>query len=162
MSQPSTWAEIPSRLAQRYAENAEFLVKSLTKLFGREEDQTALSFKEDIYGFDKSFILLTKPGKVFAMSSFDGTILWSYFDSAHKIVKIFVEQSAGSDDRLDIIVVTSKEEVRLDPVTGEVRSKHNHGVETSKYSFILVKNVEEANSDYVVVAIPKSGTSQNP
>lgn len=58
--------------------------------------------------------------------------------------------------------MTSEEEVRIDPVTGEVRSKHNHGVETSKYSFILVKNVEEASSDYVVVAIPKSGTSQNP
>ena len=95
------------------------------------------------------------------MSSFDGTILWSFFDSAHKIVKIFVEQSAGSDDRLDIIVITTKEEVRLDPVTGEVRSKHTHGVETSKYSFILVKNVEETSSDYVVVAVPKSGASQN-
>ena len=83
MSEPSSWAEIPQRLAQRYTENAAFLLKSLTKLFGGEEDLASLRSKEDIYGFDKSFILLTKPGKVFAMSSFDGTVLWSYFDSAH-------------------------------------------------------------------------------
>jgi hypothetical protein len=94
------------------------------------------------------------------MSSFDGTILWSYFDSAHKIEKVFVEQNAGSDDRLDLILLTSKDEIRLDPVTGIVRSKNNHGLETSKYSFMLVKNSDESGSDYIVVAIPKNASTQ--
>lgn len=69
-------------MVQRYTENAQFLIKALTKLFGRESDTTDLKSQEDTYGFDKSFILLTKPGKLFAMSSFDGTILWTFFDAA--------------------------------------------------------------------------------
>jgi hypothetical protein len=103
--------------------------------------------------------LLTKPGKLFSMSSFDGSILWSYFDASHKIEKVFVEQSAGSDNRLDLILVTSKEEIRLDPVTGNVISKHSHGLDTSKYSFMLVKNTEDSGSNYIVVAIPRGETS---
>lgn len=94
------------------------------------------------------------------MSSFDGTVLWSFFDSKNKIEKVFVEQSAGSDDRLDLILVTTKEEIRLDPVTGSVRSKHSHGLYTAKYSFMLVKNTDKSGSEYIVVAIPKNGSSE--
>jgi hypothetical protein len=66
-------------------------LKALSKIFVGENQITDVKSKEDIYGFDKSLILLTKPGKLFAMSSFDGTILWTYFNSIHRVVKVFVE-----------------------------------------------------------------------
>ena len=77
--------------------------------------------------------MLTKIGKIFAVSSFDGTILWTFYEPTEKVVKVFVEQSAGYDNQLDIIVVTEKDELHLDPVTGTVRSKHHHEIDTFSY-----------------------------
>jgi hypothetical protein len=90
MNEPVHWAEIPSRIIRRYVENGEFLIMSIAKMFS-SEDAADIKSTDDSYGFNKSFILLTKPSKIFSISSFDGSILWTYFDAAHKIVKIFVE-----------------------------------------------------------------------
>ena len=71
-----------------------------------------------MYGFKKTLILLTKPGKLFALNSNDGSLNWSYFNPYEKILKVFVEQSAGSDEVLEIIAITESKEIHLDPLTG--------------------------------------------
>jgi len=40
---------------------------------------TYISSVDDTYGFEKTLILLTKQGKVFAVSSLTGKILWKFF-----------------------------------------------------------------------------------
>jgi outer membrane protein assembly factor BamB len=46
-------------------------------MFGSQE--TNISTVDDTYGFEKTLILLTKQGKVFAVSSLTGKILWKFF-----------------------------------------------------------------------------------
>jgi len=97
--------------------------------------------------------MLTKSGKIFSVSSYDGSIFWNFYDYSQKVLKIFVEPSAGSDNRLDVILITGTHKILLDPLTGEVRSKNAHGIDATQHSFMLIKNVVESGSDYVVVAI---------
>jgi len=74
-----------------------------------------------MFGFSKTFITLTKPGKVVALSSKDGSIQWTYFDPSDKAVNVLVESTGGFDSIVDIIVVSGNALTYLDPITGTVR-----------------------------------------
>jgi hypothetical protein len=50
--------------------------------------------------------LLTKPGKIVAISSADGSIKWTYFDPKEKALNVLIEQTGGQDAHIDIIVVS--------------------------------------------------------
>lgn len=66
MNHPISWSEVPTRILQRYAENAEYLIKSISKFF-KHENVAEISNVQDTYGFKKTLILLTEPGKLFAL-----------------------------------------------------------------------------------------------
>jgi hypothetical protein len=84
MSDKQTLAEIPVRIVSRYIQNFKFFIHGVFSLFGEDKSLTATkkgdSNAPDKFGFKKSLILLTNPGKVVAMSSQGGGILWTYFD----------------------------------------------------------------------------------
>lgn len=127
-----TWSEVPKRIMQRYAENAEYLVKFISSLF-KQENVAAISNVQDTYGFKKTLILLTEPGKLFALQSNDATVKWTYFNPMQKIIKVFVEQQAGLDGKLSIVVVSQNYLIHLDPVTGTQQSIQTHNLEVSDY-----------------------------
>lgn len=49
----------------------------------------------DDYGFDKVLIVLSKQGKVYAMSSLTGRVQWMWFESRFSAEQIFVEQPSS-------------------------------------------------------------------
>lgn len=53
--------------------------------------QPSIATDQDTYGFKKTLVLLTKCGKLFAVSSYDGSVKWSYYNPYEKIIKVFVE-----------------------------------------------------------------------
>ena len=109
-----------------------------------------------MYGFKKTLILLTKPGKLFALNSNDGSLNWSYFNPYEKILKVFVEQSAGSDEVLEIIAITESKEIHLDPLTGHQNSINQHKVDALSHNFMLIKNGAIGHN---VIAVPKGAHS---
>jgi hypothetical protein len=40
------------------------------------DDVANINSEVDVYGFKKLLILLTEPGKVFALQSYDGSVQW--------------------------------------------------------------------------------------
>lgn len=80
MHEPVTWLEVPSRIIQRYVENAQFLVRSVKSIFKSKDVADILESSQDTYGFKKILLLLTEPGKLYALSSLDGSFKWSYFN----------------------------------------------------------------------------------
>ncbi len=86
MSEPVPWFKVPQRIFERYFENAEFLVNAIQSI-GKPSVQS----DQDTHGFKKTLVLLTKCGKLFAVSSYDGSIKWSYYNPYEKIIKVFVE-----------------------------------------------------------------------
>lgn len=62
--------------------------------------------------------MLTEPGKLFALDSKDGSLKWTYYNPMERIVKVFVEQISGSDLALNIVVITERNELHLNPLTG--------------------------------------------
>lgn len=151
MSEPVAWYQIPARIMERYLENAEFLVKSISQIFG-SQDVTSINNQQDTYGFKKTLVLLTAPGKLFALSSSDGALQWSYYNPQEPIVKVFVEQAAGSDLSLNIIVITERNELHLNPLTGTQYSRKAHHLDTRDYEFMLVRSGPESQN---VIAVPK-------
>ena len=111
--------DVPVRIVRRYFENFNFIVDGLMKVI-TGDNSSDIRDEPDLFGFDKTLVLLTKPGKVVAMSTQTGNIMWSYFDPNAKIQRVFVEQEAGHDGRLDIICVTDSNLVFLNPITGSV------------------------------------------
>jgi len=120
MSEPVELAEIPARIFQRRLENIQLLVNSVTSLFGNNADDTRIaSTTQDHYGFDKTLVFLTKPNKAVAVSSLKGDLLWSRL--IKDPVRRMVIDQYGGEAVLDI--VTSKGQlIKIDPVTGAVRS----------------------------------------
>jgi len=74
-------------------------------MFGTKESSIAPA--DDTYGFEKTLILLTKQGKVFAVSSLTGKILWKFFKPSEPIKQVFVEQNGGSDNLLHVMMVSN-------------------------------------------------------
>lgn len=73
-------AQVPQKMIQRYAENAQYLLKlllSMKELTEKEIMSTAQSYDVDIYGYKKTVVALTEYGKVFAFSSYDGAVIWA-------------------------------------------------------------------------------------
>lgn len=62
-----SWAEIPQRIIARYVENFEFLMSQVLELFKDKDDASIDEPGVDEKGFNKLLILLTKPGKIFAV-----------------------------------------------------------------------------------------------
>lgn len=82
-----------------------------------------------MHGFNKLLILLTEPGKVFAISSFDGTVKWQFYIPQEKVVKVFVQHQEDGNAR--IVVITCTSEIYLDPVTGNRISMIHHKIDAS-------------------------------
>jgi hypothetical protein len=71
------------RIMQRYVENSRYLVSSIMAMFNQEDKKLTSTKQSDIhdtFGFNKTLVLLTKPGKIVAISSADGSIKWTYYD----------------------------------------------------------------------------------
>lgn len=101
-------------------------------------------------------LLLTEPGKLFALSSLDGSQKWSYFNPEEHIYKVFVEQHAGSDQILNIIVITERFEIHLNPLTGDTHTITPHGLtNVGEYRFMMVHNSIGGES---VIAVPKGAS----
>lgn len=139
MQEPVAWYQIPTRMVERYVENGEFLVKSIKSIFG-SQDVASIAAQEDTYGFKKTLVLLTEPGKLFALDSKDGSLKWTYYNPMERIVKVFVEQISGSDMAVNIVVITERNELHLNPLTGQQHSRHLHNVNTDDHEFMLVRS----------------------
>lgn len=66
-------------------------MKSVKSVFQSKDITDIAADTQDTYGFKKILLLLTEPGKLFALSSLDGSFRWSYFNPQEPIVKVFVE-----------------------------------------------------------------------
>ena len=124
MSEPVSVAEIPGRIIRRYTENLNFIINSVSSFIQQ------LSSSDDIlksltssgpeqFGFEKLMILLTKPNKVIAVSSMDGSVRWSFYENK-EIEKLFVKQTEG---QFKVVLVMKDALVSLDPQTGNLISK---------------------------------------
>ena len=78
-------ASIPSRIINRYLNNFKFLATQvralIDELSGKAADTDLVSIAENLkdpFGLKKTLVLLTKPNKVIAISSFDGKTQWSF------------------------------------------------------------------------------------
>lgn len=91
MSTPATLAEVPSRLIARYVENFGYLVNTFMKMFEVEDIADVRQSVADMHGFKKLLILLTEPGKIFALQSFDGAVKWTFYIPQEKVIKVFVQ-----------------------------------------------------------------------
>jgi hypothetical protein len=79
MGEKVSIADAPARIIQRYVENARFFVTSVMSLFNPENaaltsTKSKQSEIESLFGFHKTLVLLTKPGKIVAVSAADGSI----------------------------------------------------------------------------------------
>lgn len=106
--------------------------------------------------------MLTKPNKVIAISSFNGSIQWSFY-SPKPVVKLFVESAAGSNFVHDVIIVTDASIIYLDPLTGTALSEEAlpEGVTSETHDFMLIEgklSAEVEGSHQVVLAVPKAST----
>ena len=119
------------------------------------EDESLVSINkqteiEKHFGFHKSLVLLTKPGKVVAVSANDGSIQWTYFDPKEKATNVIIEQNSGFDAHVDIIVVSENYLTFLNPWTGIMRQREaledNCG---SSDQFILVNTQEDTAAETV-------------
>ena len=96
--------KVPQRILQRYAENAAHLMKLLVSLKDYDftgTDSTAAESDTDIYGFKKTLVALTSYGKIFGLSSYDGSLFWSsdHFPSTDGTPrKVFIRQSYNRAD----------------------------------------------------------------
>jgi len=104
-------------------------------LFNDDPSSIRESDNEDMFGFSKTFITLTAPGKVVALSSLDGSIQWTYFDPAEKAVNVLVEKTG---ENVDVIVVSGNALTYLDPVTGSIREQIHHDKIGAENDFMLV------------------------
>jgi len=160
-------AQIPIRIIKRYTDNFKYLVSQamalVDTLSGKKDDSASITPEhEDSFGFKKTLVLLTKPNKVIAISSENGSIQWTYY-CKHPIIKVFVEQMAGSNDVHDIIAVTQTNIVYLDPVTGAIESQQPYpaGASPDTHDFMLVegqlKTQQKEGSHQLILAVPRNG-----
>jgi len=91
MHEPVPLIDVPKRIIQRYVENTQFLVKSVKSIFQSKQVTEINESSQDTYGFKKTLLLLTEPGKLYALSALDGSFRWSYFNPQEPILKVFVE-----------------------------------------------------------------------
>ena len=71
-------AQVPQKMIQRYAENAQYLLKVLLSMKElTEQEIMSTAYDVDIYGYKKTVVALTEYGKVFAFSSYNGAVLWA-------------------------------------------------------------------------------------
>jgi hypothetical protein len=106
--------QIPGRIIHRYVDNFRFLIDKVLALVSGRDDSASIAVTADPYGIKKTLVLLTKPNKVIAVSSYNGAVKWSFYNR-QPILKIYVEQEAGSNLVHDVIVVTEKAVIYLDP-----------------------------------------------
>ena len=163
MSEPVSFAQVPFRIIERYVQNFNFLVESATSLISglAASDnivETLTAQGTDLFGFEKTLVLRTKPNKVIAISSLDGSIQWTFFDKAN-IEKVFVEQRSGPGGQVSVMLVLEDRLVSLDPLTGQVASSEPlpaSALPTSQMDFIMVRQQKDA----ALLAVPKSGEGQ--
>ena len=79
MSEPVSFTQVPLRIFERYVQNFNFLIESTTSLIAglAASDnivETLTAKGTDLFGFEKTLVLRTKPNKVIAISSLDGSI----------------------------------------------------------------------------------------
>ena len=70
---------IPCRIINRYVDNIKYLgdkvLSLINSLSGKSDDLTSIEAEtSDPFGIKKTLVLLTKPNKVIAISSFNGAI----------------------------------------------------------------------------------------
>jgi len=148
MNEPVSLFEVPQRIIQRYIQNFGFLVDSVMKIFNAD-DVASINQDGDVYGFKKLLILLTEPGKVFALQSFDGTVQWQFYSPQEKVVKVFVEENDGHSE---VVLITDSKELRLDVLTGNRISAHPHKIDVNEHSFMQIRCGENQQT---IVAVPR-------
>lgn len=76
-------SSIPGRIINRYVDNFRYIVDQVlsmaNSLTNKDSQLAAINGYEDPFGIKKTLVLLTKPNKVIALSSFSGSIKWSYY-----------------------------------------------------------------------------------
>ena len=70
-------ASVPQKIIQRYTENLAYLARILFSTRTLDSQAAAIAGDVDTYGFKKMVIALSNSGKIFGLSSFDGSLLWS-------------------------------------------------------------------------------------
>jgi len=126
-------------------------------MFGTKE--TNISSVDDTYGFEKTLILLTKQGKVFAVSSLTGKILWKFFKPSEPIKQVFVEQNGGSDSFVHVMMISGQNLFLVDPITASVTSTKPHGASLKSHKFIMVKSENQGEVEHVLIAVPIDDSS---
>jgi hypothetical protein len=97
---------VPGRIISRMTENFAHMMKFL---FSTRQISIDTIREEDIYGFKKTLVALSKQGKVFGMSSFDGALQWTS-NFMEGTQKIFIRKTLKREDEFvesQIVAVTS-------------------------------------------------------
>lgn len=73
---------IPTRIANRYKENFQYLVNHLKSMGDQLSSKGSTAIKDNLssqFGFRKVFLMLTDVGKLVAVSSIDGAVKWTEY-----------------------------------------------------------------------------------
>jgi len=116
---------VPELILKRYVENFAYFAKFLfsTRQLSADEIEQRVD-DGDIYGFKKSLVGLSSFGKIFSLSSFDGSIQWvSNFVVSGSTYpsKIFVKKSFDRQSEVEssqIVAVYPNKVVLLDSNSG--------------------------------------------
>jgi hypothetical protein len=86
--------QIPARIIKRYTENFAYLVSSFMKI-AKAGDPSKISLITDTlgdqFGFKKILLMLSDVGKLVALTSDSGQVLWKqYFGSTDVPSKVFI------------------------------------------------------------------------
>eukprot|EP00347_Sterkiella_histriomuscorum_P017346 403349738 len=159
--------EVPMKIMNRYKENIEFLIDqviSLTKYLqnrGKEQQETGISESLGVsFGFRKMFIALTEVGKLLALSSTNGKVLWSnYLGSSdnqrpqkvliRNMLDREVEQHSNKDQiyNQQIVIIQKDKLSFLNPYTGQIDHSHTLSNEKQK-DYILIQL--KSNAQFVL------------
>ena len=168
MQEPITIAEVPTRILQRYAENLQYLIQVVSEFIAgfQQEETTNIRTQQDseIFGFDKTLVLLTKPNKVLAISSLTGQIIWSQRISS-PVARLFVQQNT-EEGTVDIKVVTQAGQViQLNPLTGQTESQTPlprlaQGMDQTEFVLMQGVNKHTERPQSTIIAMPSKGEGE--
>jgi len=162
MDEELSFADVPGKIMRRYWENFQFFLHTIVSLLQNDDVASIMkdgsaSIEGEMFGFTKTFILLTEPGKIVALSSMDGSVLWTYFDPQEKGLNVLVEATGGFDNIVDVIVVSGGALTYLDPLTGAIRQRHLHNGIGLENDFMLVNSVPQGKATgQVLMAVPRN------
>lgn len=166
MNEPVSLAQVPLRIVQRYTENLQYLVSSVAEFVGGLSGGVDTSIgrvnsEQDTFGIDKTFVLLTKPNKVIAVSSLTGQILWARRIPS-EVRNLFVTESIELQSVQIRVVTASSELITINPLTGTIESQTQlpelgQPIEETEFMLISGVSAQGERARKALIALPRHG-----